>query len=182
MTTPLMLRERNILKREGKMLFLQLTHRGAFARLQAEGGLFGIAFCTVLGDVMRRFCRWSLIATGVALAGCATLNADSPPEAKQKVVAERAQARWDLLIKGDVDGAYQYLSTGSKAAVSGAVYKVKIKPGIWRGAKVDKVACEAEICKVQMMVTYDFGRMKGVETPIPETWIIENGTAGYVYH
>ena len=159
-----------------------MTHQGAFVRLQAEGGLLGIAFRTVLGDVMRRLCRWSLIATGVALVGCATLSADSPPEAKQKVVAERAQARWDLLIKGDVDGAYQYLSTGSRAAVSAAVYKAKIKPGLWRSAKVDQVECEAEVCKVKMLVTYDFGRMKGIETPIPETWIIENGTAGCVYH
>ena len=164
------------------MPFSQLTHQGAFARLQAEGGLFGIAFRTLLGDVMRGLSRLSLITAGVTLAGCATLSAESPPEAKQKVVAERAQARWELLIKGDVDGAYQYLSTGSKAAVSAAVYKLKVKPGIWRGAKVDTVECEAEICKVQMMITYDFARMKGIETPIPETWIIENGTAGYVYH
>ena len=164
------------------MLFWQLTRKSAFARLQAERGLFGIAFRTVLGDVVRRLCRLSLIATGVTLAGCATLSVDSPPEAKQKVVAERAQGRWELLIKGDVEGAYQYLTAGSKAAVSAAVYKQKIKPGLWRSAKVDKVECEAEVCKVQMMVTYDFGRMKGIETPVPETWIIENGTAGYVYH
>jgi hypothetical protein len=164
------------------MLFLQLTRKGAFARLQAEGGLFGIAFRTLLGDVVRKWGRLSLIATGVTLAGCATLSADSPPEAKQKVVAERAQARWELLIKGDVEGAYQYLTAGSKTAVSAALYKAKIKPGMWRSAKVDKVECEAEVCKVEMMVTYDYGRMKGIKTPVPETWIIENGTAGYVYH
>ena len=57
------------------MGFSRLTHQGAFVRLQAEGGLLGIAFRTVLGDVMRRLCRWSLIATGVALVGCATLSA-----------------------------------------------------------------------------------------------------------
>jgi len=176
-----MLRGRNILKREGKMLFLQLTRSSALARLQAEGGVFGIAFRTVLDDAVRRLYRLSLIAAGLTLTACATLSADSPPEAKQKVVAERAQARWDLLIKGDVDGAYQYLTTGSKAAVSVTVYKAKIKPGLWRGAKVDKVVCAAEVCKVEMMITYDFARMKGIETPVPETWIIENGTAGYVY-
>jgi hypothetical protein len=179
MTTPLMLRVRNNAKREGKMSFSQLTHRGAFARLQDEGGLFGIAFRTVLGG---RLCRLGWIAAGAMLVGCATLSADSPPEAKQKVVAERAQARWELLIKGDVEGAYQYLSKGSKAGTSAAVYKMKIVPGMWRSAKVDKVECEAEICKVEMIITYDAGRMKGIQTPVPETWIIENGTAGYVFH
>jgi hypothetical protein len=37
-----------------------------------------------------------------------------------------------------------------------------------------------------MLITYDFraagaGVVKGVETPVPETWIIEDGTVRYVY-
>ena len=164
------------------MPFLQLTHWDALDRLQNESGEVGVKI-----RALTRTLGWlSWVALGVGLAACASISVDSRPEAKQKVVAERAQARWELLIKGDVDGAYQYLSVGSKAATPLGLYKAKIKPGIWRGAKVDKVDCEAEICKVQMLVTYDFraargGTMKGIETPVPETWIIENGTVGYVY-
>jgi hypothetical protein len=110
------------------------------------------------------------------------ISVDSAPEAKSKFVAERALARWQLLIKGDVAGAYEYLSAGSKATTSLEVYKGKIKPGMWREAKVDKVDCEREVCKVLLFITYDAKRMKGITTPLPETWIIENGTAGYVYH
>ena len=164
------------------MPFLQLTHRDALDRLQNESSKIGVkirALTRVLG-------RLSCVGLGVGLAACASISVNSPPEAKQKVVDERAQARWELLIKGDVEGAYQYLSAGSKAATPLGLYKGKIKPGMWRGAKVDKVDCEAEICKVQMLITYDFraargGVMKGIETPVPETWIIENGTVGYVY-
>ena len=164
------------------MLFLQLTHRGAFASLQADGRMFETKFRAVARGLRGA----SALAVAVGLVACASIRVDSPPEAKQKVVAERAQARWELLIKGDVDGAYQYLSAGSKAATPLGLYKGKIKPGMWRGAKVDKVDCEAEVCKVQMLITYDFraprgGVMKGIETPVPETWIIENGTVGYVY-
>ena len=164
------------------MLFLQLTHRGAFASLQADGRMFETKFRAVARGLRGA----SALAVAVGLVACASIRVDSPPEAKQKVVAERAQARWELLIKGDVDGAYQYLSAGSKAATPLGLYKTKIKPDIWRGAKVDKVDCEAEICKVEMLVTYDYraargGGMKGIETPVPETWIIENGTVGYVY-
>jgi len=164
------------------MLFLQLTHRGAFASLQADGRMFETKFRAVARGLRGA----SALAVAVGLVACASITVDSPPEAKQKVVAERAQARWELLIKGDVDGAYQYLSVGSKAATPPGLYKAKIKPGMWRGAKVDKVECEAEVCKVQMLITYDFraprgGVMKGIETPVPETWIIENGTVGYVY-
>jgi len=155
------------------MGFLQLTLSGPVARLQSEKVKFGSA---------ARVLRWlGWLALGVGLAGCAGISADSSPEAKQKLVAERAEARWQTLIKGDVDGAYQYLSAGSKAATSLTVYKAKIKPGIWRQAKVDKVECDAELCKVQMNITYDYRNMKGVETLLPETWIIENGSAWYVY-
>ena len=117
----------------------------------------------------------------MGLTGCASLSADSAAEQKQKVVAEKAQARWNVLIKGDVEAAYQFLSTGSKAATSVAAYKAKIKPGLWREAKVGKIECEAEICKVMMLVTYDTRRMRGIETPVDETWIIESGSAWYVY-
>jgi hypothetical protein len=132
----------------------------------------------------------ALLAAGTAatvlLGGCAGIagfgiSKDSDPAAKQKVVAQRAEARWQSLIKGDLDAAYAYLSEGSKATTSLAVYKSKIRPGLWRQAKVEKVECEAEVCKVQMQITLDHKLMKGIETPLNESWIIEKGSAWYVY-
>ena len=142
-------------------------------------------FCSRL----RRGSGFVVAAAGLTVAGCMSISATSAPEAKQKVVAERAEARWELLIKGDVPGAYQYLSSGSKAATPLAVYLGKTKPGMWRKAKVDQVSCEAEICKVKMLIAYELRkRVAGgtpldmqVETPVAETWIIENGSAWYVY-
>jgi hypothetical protein len=122
----------------------------------------------------------------MALGGCAGIagfgiSKDSDPTAKQKVVAQRAEARWQSLIKGDLDAAYAYLSEGSKATTPLDVYKAKIRPGLWRQAKVEKVECEAEVCKVQMQITLDHKLMKGIETPLNESWIIEKGSAWYVY-
>jgi predicted small secreted protein len=122
----------------------------------------------------------------MALSGCAGMpgfgiNKDSDPTAKQKVVAERAEARWQSLIKGDLDAAYAYLSEGSKATTPLAVYKAKIRPGMWRQAKVEKVECEAEVCKVELQITLDHKLMKGIQTPLNENWIIEKGSAWYVY-
>ena len=131
--------------------------------------------------VLRWLVRVAVVGLAAGLTGCASLSVDSAPEQKQKVVAERAQARWDALIKGDLDAAYQFLSAGSKAATPLATYKVKIKPGMWRAVKVDKIECEADVCKVVMDITYDAKRMKGMETPFNENWIIENGSAWYVY-
>lgn len=130
-------------------------------------------------------CRWPrwLVLVGW-VAGCAAISVNSTPEAKAKYVAERAQARWELLIKGDVDGAYQYLSAGSKATMSLDAYKARIERGVgmWRKVSVDKVDCEAEVCNAQLEVTYDAKQMKGIQTPVKEAWIIENGSAWYVYH
>lgn len=123
----------------------------------------------------------AVVVVAASLAGCATLGPDSSPETKQKVVAERATARWQALIKGDLDTAYTYLSKGSKSATSLDLYKKQIKPGLWKQAKVESVECEKEICKVQMEIIYDAARMKGIPALVTETWIIEDGTAGFVY-
>ena len=170
------------------MRFLRLTVWGAFARLQAKGAGIGRP---VTGARRKRSRIWaisrpaywahwlSLLALG--LTGCAGVSVDSSPQAKQRLVTERAEARWQVLIKGDVEGAYQFLSSGSKAATSPEAYKSKIRPGMWRGAKVEKVECEAEICKVLLQITYDTKPMKGIQTPLNETWIIEKGSAWYIY-
>jgi outer membrane murein-binding lipoprotein Lpp len=131
---------------------------------------------------LRRSLGLAVVVAGLVVAGCASLNADSAPEAKQKVVTERAQARWQALIKGDVDAAYAYLSPASKKVTPLTVYAGTIKPAItWRDVKVDKVDCAAEVCKVQLSLTYDAKLMKGITTPLWESWIIEDGTAWYVY-
>lgn len=167
------------------MPFMQLTLGGALASLRGEStGQERLE--TGAGRVRKtlplvQWLGWAVAVSVVGLTGCATLTPDSPPEQKQKVVAEKAQARWDALLKGDVDAAYQYLSVGSKAATPLPMYKAKIKPGMWRVAKVDKIDCEQELCKVIVLVTYDYKQMQGIQTPIPETWIVENGSVGYVY-
>jgi hypothetical protein len=166
------------------MRFLRLTVWGAFARLRHKGaGIERLATGARRKRSIARPGRWagwlSLLALG--LAGCAGISVDSSPQAKQRLVAERAQARWQVLMKGDVEGAYQFLSVGSKAVTSLDVYKAKIRPGMWREAKVEKVECEAEICKVLMQITYDTRRMRGIQTPLDESWIIENGSAWYIY-
>ena len=45
-----------------------------------------------------------------------------------------------------------------------------------------------ELCSVKLQLTYDIPRgpmspkpVKGIETPLTERWVIENGSAWYVY-
>jgi hypothetical protein len=157
------------------MQFGRLTVQGALDSLQSEKPLRR-------GDFTTRDLRWTgWLVLGVALAGCAGVRVDSAPEDKQKFVAQRAEARWQLLIKGDVAGAYEFLSAGSKATMPLNAYKAKIRPGMWRQASVERVDCEAEVCKVVLQITYDRKQMKGIQTPLTESWIIEKGSAWYVY-
>ena len=124
------------------------------------------------------------ISLAASLAGCASMSGggkDLALEAKQALVTERINARWNALIKGDLDRAYTFMSAGSQEAMPLKLYKEKIKPGMWRAVKIDSMNCDAEICLVKMTLTYDHKMMKGVQTPFQETWILEKGNAWYVY-
>jgi hypothetical protein len=150
-------------------------------------------FCDVprqflAGGVVKRR-QWRLTAgllVAASLAGCAAgtgvggLGPSSTPEVKREAVAARAKARWEALIKLDLDGAYAFLSPASKATTPLDLYKAKHKIGMYRAVKVDDVNCEADRCTVNLSVTYDYKRFKGVTTPLVEKWIIANGQAWFV--
>jgi hypothetical protein len=50
-----------------------------------------------------------------------------------------------------------------------------------RDAKVENVECSPEACTVRMRLTYDHRLMKGVQTPVVETWIFDGGQPWLVY-
>lgn len=117
------------------------------------------------------------------LAGCAssggggiasTVAGTAPPEAKA-VVADLAAARWQLLIAGNVEKAYEYLSPGFRAIMPPNVYKARTKPGMWKNAKVDAVECEQDRCVVTVAITYSYGKLQAIETPLQEVWLREEG-------
>jgi len=109
------------------------------------------------------------------------LARDSSPEAVRAAVTERVNARWAALIKGDVDAAYTFLSPASREIMSLAAYKAQARGTGFREVRIQKVSCEAEVCKVGIMLTYDHRLMKGLMTPIEETWVIDQGQVWYVW-
>ena len=134
----------------------------------------------------RQLAGWGGIGLVVALlAACATtagqfVTEQSPPEVKKEVVTARANARWQALLRGDLAAAYEYLSPGVKAEMSLDLYKGKHKVGMYRAAKVESVTCEADVCTVNVSLTYDFRQTKGIVTPMFEKWVISDGRAWYV--
>ena len=51
---------------------------------------------------------------------------------------------------------------------------------MYREIKVNSVDCQAAACTVKLTLRYDFKRYKGVETPLTERWLIEDGQAWFV--
>jgi hypothetical protein len=131
---------------------------------------------------------WLAGTTAVLLAACATpmtsgtrtLGVDAPAEVKRDVVTARAKARWDALIKGDLAAAYAYLSPASRATMTLDLYRAKHRVGLYRSASIRDVSCEREACTVNVTLTYDYKRFKGMSTPLVEQWVIADGQAWFV--
>jgi hypothetical protein len=125
----------------------------------------------------------------LGVSGCSTpgggLSRDTPPEVKQAAVRERVNARWAALVKGDMDAAYEFLSPASREAITLVAYRARRGALKWTAASIESIACEAEACKVELKVTYDFPvqgtTMKGIQTPLSETWVLDTGVAWLVF-
>jgi hypothetical protein len=119
----------------------------------------------------------------VSGAGCSTasLTSETPVALKEKIVAERAEARWQAVIRRDFEAAYGYLSPSSRSALTLEGFKATAGQLAYRGAKIDGVTCEAETCDVKLFVTYDHRVMKGVTSPLAEKWILDKGQMWYVW-
>ena len=126
---------------------------------------------------MRSMKSGVVFAVAVAvLGGCAMLDARPPEE----VVKERAQQRWDAMVKSDFKAAYQFLSPGSRALTSAEAYASGLKTGFWKTAAVDRVICQkADVCDAVMAIEYDF-RGSRIKTPLKETWIKEGSSWWFV--
>ena len=123
-------------------------------------------------------------ALALALAACATvgpITAESPADAKQAQVVERANARGTALVQGDLDAAYEFLSEGSKAVITKDNFKRRMGLVPFRAYRIDTASCEGATCKVQSKLTYDHRLMKGVTTPVTELWVIERGSVYFVF-
>ena len=103
------------------------------------------------------------------------------PEAKQALVRQRATARWDLLIKGDFNGAYQFMSPGSRQTTTLDGFKANIRKNAFRAIDMQSVTCDGDACQVKLSLTYDHPKMKGIVTPVTESWIVDGSQAWYVF-
>jgi hypothetical protein len=114
---------------------------------------------------------------GGALLVSACASLDSRPATE--VVKERAQGRWDSLVKGEIAKTYAYLTPTARSTLKLEDYASNLRTGFWKKVTVDKVACDsAEVCEVSVTVDYDH-KMGRTSSPLKETWIREGSNWWY---
>ena len=113
------------------------------------------------------------------LSACATTSTAS----SEDVVKERAQARWDALLKGDFATAYSYLSPGYRSTITVVDYEIRVRMRKvqYRTAEFQDHSCEKNICTVRFKVIYSVVRpVPGMaewenNSTVPEQWIKSDG-------
>jgi len=135
-----------------------------------------------------------LAAVVLIASGCGSGDDGARPEsgAPQEQVRARAAERWSALVDRQFDKAYEYLTPGERQAVDAQSYAVRMATSAgtteWVKADVRDVACETEICQVQVGLTYIYrgsiSAMQGQEMQdvLQEKWILVNGAWWYVSH
>jgi hypothetical protein len=132
--------------------------------------------------------RWiGVLVASFGMASCAVSpvgdgsGVATTPEARREAVTKRVNERWDALIRGDLEAAYALLSPASRETLTLDQFKRRTAKGSFRRATIDAVDCGAELCTVKLRVTYDHRVMKGVETPMEETWVFDKGQPWLVF-
>jgi len=119
----------------------------------------------------------SALLGAVFLAGCATTQVQDTPE---NIVRQRAKSRWDALIAGDVEKAYQFLQPSYRALVNLDSYRRTVSGGLAQktGADVIGVECGADVCTARIRIDYKLvikGYGDALATHYDEKWVSEKG-------
>lgn len=130
-----------------------------------------------------RFRRWVKPVVGtflaVTLGACTTV---SPVKmSPEQAVMARAQERWNLLIAGQFEKSYDYITPAGRSTLPMAIYRSRISGGSWKGAKVTGAVCEPEVCEVTAILDVDVLPNLPHRQPITEKWLLDGEKWWYVY-
>ena len=118
----------------------------------------------------------------LTLAGCATTGPQTDP------VVERAQARWNAVIAGDLETAYAYFSPGYRSTTSLIDFGVtmRTRPVKWTSAAYKDHTCEESRCTVRFDIGFRVQKpVAGVNVydgsdVVEDTWVQTEGQWWYL--
>jgi len=131
---------------------------------------------TVLRNV---FCHSIAALLLTALVSACTI----PVKPAATDIKQRAQARWDAVLKGDYDTAYGFYSPGYRSSHSRTDFEIALRSRRvrWTSAEVKESSCKADVCRVKTNVGYSVtGALPGVpvwksKQDIEENWVRTDG-------
>lgn len=105
-----------------------------------------------------------------------------------KVVVERAQNRWDTLLAGDYESAYEYYSPGyrSKTSLLDFAISIRTRRVHWTSAEYMDHSCNENACTVKFRVGFVVKQpVQGMEkwesgSAIEDKWIKTEGQWWYL--
>ena len=131
--------------------------------------------------------RRSMLVAGLCFS-LVLLSACATKMSAENIIEERATARWETLLSGDLAGAYEYLSPGFRSSVPSLQYqrRLLLNKVKWTGAHYIESDCTETTCKVKISLDYTvYGAIPGVKSfdgtqEIEESWVKVNGTWYFV--
>ena len=120
-----------------------------------------------------------MVCSLILLSACAT----STGVRTERLIEERATARWEAIFSGNLAGAYEYLTPAYRTSVSSLQYQrsILLKRVAWTSAKYMDSKCEETTCKVRFDVGFAVsGVLPGVKSfngtqIIEESWVLVDG-------
>jgi len=128
---------------------------------------------------MRTLKLWLLLVTSGFLVACEPMGqAEQSPD---DLVKARAEARWEAMVAGDYDKAYDFLSAGFRSRVSPERFRGRFEGRTeWTGTDIQGVECEEEICVAAVVARFRFLGAESFpaydgETAEKENWLLTDG-------
>lgn len=125
----------------------------------------------------RRLALATLGLMTLAVVGCASLQ-----PAPEETVRKLATQRWQTLLAGKFDQAYEFATPGFRKLRTVDFYRTNRSavPVKWVSAEVLRVDCEPARCKVTVKVVSEprvpgFRKLLNLESGIEEVWVLEDG-------
>jgi len=131
--------------------------------------------------------RRSMLVAGL-YCSLLLLSACATTVSTENTIENRATARWDSLLSGDLAGAYEYLSPGFRSSVTSLQYQrhVLLSKVKWTAARYIASDCAETTCKVTISLDYTvYGALPGVTSfnstqEIEESWVKADGNWYFV--
>lgn len=149
----------------------------------------------------------SLLLAGLVITGCATAAETTAPQGaasqaptgpqwapeqvapkqlpkittpQQAQVRDRAAARWQTLLAGDLAKAYTFTTPAFKKNTTETAYVAGLGKAQWHGAEVIYVTCATpESCvarvRVDLKVALPRTTMNKITTHVDENWLLDEG-------